>query len=379
MWRWYSSQTDTAAGDGLDHLCNRNLPMAQEANFEITPILSHTSQGPKQIPNASIHWLTSHLVVVTARLETSFKSIWPVSYMTYPRWRWNVQTVHSYTIFHILILKKKRVWNWGNPHCESLPHSVRTSQLNEPSDLSALGNWMFSKVCSRHLLLHLGSRIAHPQHPPPHPTLYENYITTKNQWLHQTQQRRVWFLPWSQTVSSKNQLVSITYSWASRPSANLTHREEAVRQASLLQELLFSVLPNLNGGERALQSFPSHFCNVRVSLDCCLSTICQLEENPAPPSCWDFQKSHFRTITSLVVHLEISINPARSLNKLSLEPITFLLPSQMQTATQSIVHSSLLMDHHLSCSMIRRPHWACRSSSFRLDLKPDTPTWCSQS
>lgn len=43
------------------------------------------------------------------------------------------------------------------------------------------------KVCSRHLLLHLCSQIAQPQHIP----LDENYITAKNQWLHQTQQRRV--------------------------------------------------------------------------------------------------------------------------------------------------------------------------------------------
>lgn len=96
--------------------------------------------------------------------------------------------------------------------------------------ISALGNWMFSKVCSRHLLLHLSSQIAQPQHIP----LYENYITAKNQWLHQTQQRRVWFLPWSQTVSSKNPLVSITYSWASWQSANVTRGEETVRKASPL-------------------------------------------------------------------------------------------------------------------------------------------------
>lgn len=107
--------------------------------------------------------------------------------------------------------------------------------------ISVLGSWMFSKVCSRHLLLHLCSQNAHPQHI----RLYENYITAKNQRLHQTQQGRVWFLPWSQTVSSKNPLVSITYSWTSSPSANFTHWEETARLASPLRKasLLHSSQP----------------------------------------------------------------------------------------------------------------------------------------
>lgn len=96
-------------------------------------------------------------------------------------------------------------------------------------------------------------------HGSQHILLYENYITAKkkinNQWLHQTQQRPVWFLPWSQMVSPKKPLVSITYSWTKLAICKFSRMQRKL-SAELLLHRSFQ---NLNGEECAFYCFPSHF------------------------------------------------------------------------------------------------------------------------